>query len=199
MRGRHQRRLARQARHGRVRALARRAAGAVGHRHEARLQRLEPPDRRPQRLLHLLRLGREELEGDVDVAVADQPAAAFLGPCPSRSIRSSLRSLRRCAAASPAAGRPASHIDTVSLPPPSSPAGARSRRLAARSRPQSSSHCAHLRPGEARGARARTARAGTPARAARNRRSAAARPAPARAPPRARRAADRSGSAAPGA
>src|SRR5436190_18203682 len=60
-----------------MRALARRAAGAVGYRYEARPQRLEPPDRIPQRLLQLLRLGREELERDIDVAVADQSAAAL--------------------------------------------------------------------------------------------------------------------------
>ena len=45
-------------------ALARRAAGAVGHRHEARSERLQPLHRRPEPRLHLRRLGREELEGD---------------------------------------------------------------------------------------------------------------------------------------
>jgi hypothetical protein len=77
--GGHERRLAHQARHGGVRALARRPARTVGHRHEARFQRLEPPDRRPQRLLHLLGLRWEELEGDVDVAVAEEPAAPLFG------------------------------------------------------------------------------------------------------------------------
>ena len=74
----HQRRLAHEAGDRRVRALARRAAGAVGHRDElaaaaARAARIA----RPQRLLHLLRLRREELEGDVDLAGAEQPAVAF--------------------------------------------------------------------------------------------------------------------------
>ena len=52
----------------RVGALSGRSAGAVGDRDEARLQRLEGLDRLPQRLLHLLRLRREEFEADLDVA-----------------------------------------------------------------------------------------------------------------------------------
>ena len=129
VRGRHQRRLAGEPRHGRVRALARRAAGAIGHRHEPGLQRLEPPDRRPQRLLHLLRLGREELEGDVDVAVAEQAAAALLGAVHlKQSAPACARFYRFCAAAA-ACGRAATHTDTVSFAVPLSTPGARSRRL----------------------------------------------------------------------
>jgi hypothetical protein len=51
-----------------VGARARRAAGAVSDGHEAGGERLERLDRLPEHLLHLLRLGREELEADVDVA-----------------------------------------------------------------------------------------------------------------------------------
>jgi len=64
MRRRLERRLAANAGHGRMGALARRAAGAVGHRDEARRQPFEPLDRLPELLLHLIRLGRKELEGD---------------------------------------------------------------------------------------------------------------------------------------
>jgi hypothetical protein len=47
-----------------VRALARRAAGAVGHRDEGRIQRGQAGDGLPQALFHRRRLGREELERD---------------------------------------------------------------------------------------------------------------------------------------
>ena len=77
MRGGLQVGLAHDAGDGGVRALARRAAGAVGDGDELRAQRRQPLDRRPQRRLHLLRLGREELEGDVDLAGAEQPALAL--------------------------------------------------------------------------------------------------------------------------
>ena len=50
---------------GRVGALAGRAAGAVGHRDEIRLQRREPRDRFPERLLHLRGLRRKKFERDV--------------------------------------------------------------------------------------------------------------------------------------
>ncbi len=53
----------------RVRAVAGRAAGSVGHRHEPRLERRERLDRVPQGLRHLLRLRREEFEAEGDVAV----------------------------------------------------------------------------------------------------------------------------------
>ncbi len=48
MRSRTQRRFVDDARDGRVRALARRAAGPIGHRHELGRQRCEPLDGRPQ-------------------------------------------------------------------------------------------------------------------------------------------------------
>ena len=69
MRGRRQRGLGQDALDGRVGALARRAAGAVGHRDEIGLERRQPRDRLPQRLLHLLGLRREELERDADAAL----------------------------------------------------------------------------------------------------------------------------------
>ena len=86
MRGRFERGLLADAAHRRVGALARRAAGAVGHRDEARPQRFEPLDRGPQPLFHLLRLRREELERDArraGVEIADrvgakQPAGGIL-------------------------------------------------------------------------------------------------------------------------
>ena len=54
--------------HGGVRALARRATGTVGHRHETRRQRSEPFDGAPELCLHLFRLRREELERDTELA-----------------------------------------------------------------------------------------------------------------------------------
>src|SRR5215467_13922773 len=68
MRGGRERGLVEDTLDGRVRALAGRAAGAVSDRHEARGERRQPRDRFPQRLVHLLGLRREELEGDVDAA-----------------------------------------------------------------------------------------------------------------------------------
>src|SRR3546814_1348445 len=58
-RGRH-RALLRDARDGGVGALARRAAGAIGHRDEARGERLERAKGFPKLRFHLLGLGREE-------------------------------------------------------------------------------------------------------------------------------------------
>src|SRR6185369_6262059 len=55
-------------RHRRVGALAGRAARAIGHRDKAWGQRFERLDRFPQRLFHLLGLGRKEFEADLDVA-----------------------------------------------------------------------------------------------------------------------------------
>ena len=48
------------------RALARRAAGAVGHRDEARMQWRQLVDRLPEPLLHDVSLGRKELERDLE-------------------------------------------------------------------------------------------------------------------------------------
>ena len=64
MRGRQQGGLLQDAGDGGMGALPRRSAGAVGHRDEARRQRRQPLDGLPQALLHLLGLGRKELEGD---------------------------------------------------------------------------------------------------------------------------------------
>ena len=61
------------------------AAGAIGHRHEFRIERLQPADRPPQLLLGLRRLRRAELEGDVEAARAaaagagDGPQSAWIG------------------------------------------------------------------------------------------------------------------------
>ena len=194
MRGGHQRGLAHELRHGGVRALARRAARAVGHRHEARPQRLEPADRRPQRLLHLLRLGREEFEGDVDVAIADQPAAALLVLV---DHRDPLQLLRCPASAAPRSRRPRRQPQRHGELVAAIPAAPAPDRAASAPRPQSASHCSTCGAGEPQPLVRVTARAGTPAHAGRNRRSADGRRARARAPPRARRAAGRSGSAAP--
>ena len=77
MRGRRQRGLGEDTLHRRVGALARRAAGAVGDRHEVRPQRREPLDRLPQRALHLFGLRREELERHADAGRADMAAGTF--------------------------------------------------------------------------------------------------------------------------
>ena len=76
MRRRHQRGLVEHALHGRVRAFAGRTAGAIGHRHEMRMQRREPLDRVPERTLHLLGLGRKEFERHLQrlAASVHQPA-----------------------------------------------------------------------------------------------------------------------------
>src|SRR6478672_7878110 len=68
MRGGSQRRFLDDPFDGRMSTFPRRSAGAVGDRNEARAERLESLDRLPQRLLHLLRLRREEFEADLDVA-----------------------------------------------------------------------------------------------------------------------------------
>ena len=65
MRGRRQAGLFQDAGDGRMGALAGRSAGAIGHRDEIRRQRRQPVDGLPQAALHLLRLGRKELEGDL--------------------------------------------------------------------------------------------------------------------------------------
>src|SRR6478735_8913231 len=51
-----------------VRALAGRPAGAIGHRQEARTQGLQCFDRLPERVSHLLGLGWEEFEADLDIS-----------------------------------------------------------------------------------------------------------------------------------
>ncbi len=45
-----------------VRPFTRRAAGAIGHGDKGRIERRQTSDRRPQGLLHLLGLGREEFK-----------------------------------------------------------------------------------------------------------------------------------------
>ena len=62
--GRQQRGFPEDAGDGRMGALAGRAAGAVGHGDEFRVERGEPVDGLPEIALHLFRLGRKELEGD---------------------------------------------------------------------------------------------------------------------------------------
>src|SRR5579871_5622996 len=110
MRGGNERGLAEDALDGRVRALARRAAGAVGDGDEARRQRRQALDRIPQVLLHLLRLRREELEGDADrtgiaVVEASRAGGGFSHHATSRPT--SAISVR---------GSRASHSETAILP-----------------------------------------------------------------------------------
>ena len=134
------------ARDGGVGAFPRRAACAIGDRDEARIEGAEHFYRRPQRLVHLVGLGREEFEADADVTrqVCEHRAgggaacfgnlrngvghaAAFL------KVGSVLASLRR---------RP-SQILTVSSPPvsaslvsSSSPAEANQPRICASEKPR---------------------------------------------------------------
>src|SRR5262249_3861920 len=75
MRGRFERGFQPDPAHRRMRALARRSAGPISHRDEARPQWLEAFDFGPQALLHLLRLRREEFERDArraGVEIADR-------------------------------------------------------------------------------------------------------------------------------
>jgi hypothetical protein len=62
--GRHERGLADQPGHGRMRPLLRRAARTIGYGHEAGPQGLEPPDASPELLLERLGLRGKELEGE---------------------------------------------------------------------------------------------------------------------------------------
>src|SRR5262245_51111187 len=147
MRRRHEAGFVGKAGNGGVRAFAGRAAGAVGYRHEAGPQGLEPTNGRPERLFHFCRLGREELKRHVDVAVAHEFAAAFLDALHQLTcsrLRWPLSS--RLGVAVP--GRLASQIETVSWPPGAALAGARSWRCRSSS-PQSPSHwltCAWEKP-----------------------------------------------------
>src|SRR5436190_16616904 len=75
VRGRLERGLFKDALDRAVGPLARGAAGAVGHRHEGWIERLEPVDRGPQGLFHRLGLRGEELEREADAALA-----ALAGP-----------------------------------------------------------------------------------------------------------------------
>src|SRR5437762_3623035 len=79
MGSRHERGLVEDALDSGVGALAGGATGAVGHGDEIGAQWRQPRDRFPQRLLHLLGLGRKKLEGDADApfaAVVDEAALA---------------------------------------------------------------------------------------------------------------------------
>ena len=80
VRGGLQGRLLQHPQHGAVGAVAGRAAGAIGHRDEGRVQRLQPADRLPQALLGLRRLGRRELEGDARARGAPPTPARATGP-----------------------------------------------------------------------------------------------------------------------
>ena len=71
--GGRQGRLIEHAQHRAVRALARRSAGAIGHRHEGGRERFEPPDRLPEALLRFGRARGPEFEGDLQIAML--PAA----------------------------------------------------------------------------------------------------------------------------
>ena len=58
------------ARDDRMRALARGAAGAIGHGDEMRLQRRKTIDRLPELDFHFRRLRRKEFVGDVEIGRA---------------------------------------------------------------------------------------------------------------------------------
>src|SRR5438309_11500365 len=96
--------------HGRMRALARRTAGAIRHRHESWLQGREPSDRLPQARFHLLALRREEFEGDADVTA--RAAARESG----ETHQATSRCVRGTGSAWMRRSR-ASQSETVSLPP----------------------------------------------------------------------------------
>ena len=117
----------------RVGALARRAAGAVGHRDEIRLERREPCDRFPERLLHLRGFRREKFERDVQM----RRARAGVDEAARRAARSSRHLARLPAARSTMRGSRASQSDTAILP--SGPGGKVCCRST--SRPAASSHC----------------------------------------------------------
>ena len=171
MRGRRQRRLRENALDRRVRALARRAAGAVGDRDEIRRQRRQPLDRLPQDLFHLRRLRREEFERHLDAAAL---AAGETAGAARSSRHLPLRRLPPCSAR---ASR-ASHSDTAILPSDRAPA---TGSCAAPARARTPSSIASRSPAQSRAGDARTARAGIPARAARSPPPGAARPGAARA------------------
>ncbi len=156
MRRRRQRRLVQDALDGGMGALAGGAAGAIGHRDEIRAQRRKPRHRLPQRLLHLLRLGRKEFERDADAALAagvGDAAGARVCRRSSRHLarwrehdariarraRATRRSCRRSPA--PAAECDADHVEARRLPAIASPSrGAKpSRRCACSSRRNSRS------------------------------------------------------------
>src|SRR5450755_4814766 len=91
-------------------ALARGAAGAIGHRDEIGRQRLEPLDRLPQNYLHRLVFRREEFERHID--------AAFLAAGKAAGANGTVHhaTSRRAGAASSARTSRASHSDTAILP-----------------------------------------------------------------------------------
>ena len=175
MRGRHQLGLGENALHRRVRALARRAAGAIGDGDELRRQRLQPLDRFPQRLFHLLGGGRKEFERHRDAAVAGRHETAEARTC------SSYATSRRGGDIATRAGiarEPERHRDLA--------VAARLGRQtldASAVRARTPSSIASPSPAQSRAGDARAARAGIPCRAARSRPPAAARPDAARAPP----------------
>ena len=115
-----------------VRALARRAAGAIGDRDEVRLQRREPRDRLPQRLLHLRGLRRKEFERDARCGAAPRAKAAG-------ARRTVHQATSRVGAASAMRGSRASQSETAILP------SGRLRRQSLRARRhrgrRPSSHC----------------------------------------------------------
>ena len=163
-----QRRLAQDARHDVVGALARRAVRAVGDRDEARRERREPLDRRPQRLLHRRVVRRKELEGH-----RDGPPATAGSRTRRHASHSSRMSLRLCRIRCTQAAASSARI------PPSRPAGA-----ARRCRPAA---CASTAGHRARASRAAAPADCRPSRGPRARRS--PRPATRRPPGRSTRAA----------
>ena len=175
MRRRRERGLGQDALDGRVRALARRAAGAVGDRDEVGRERRQPRDRFPQRLLHLLGLRREELERDADAAsVAGVEAAGARRRRSSGDLQRGRLRQQQAADRARARARPRSCRRRRAPAPGFGAAPRRGRRPSSTASPSR----AQSRAGDGR-----ARRAGTRGRAARNRRPAAARPGAARARP----------------
>src|SRR5690606_7460288 len=82
--------------HGVVGALAGRAAGAIGDRDEARIERRQAQHAAPQAFLHLRRLGREELEGDLQRPGTPRGIGIAVGECHAASLSRDGRRATAC-------------------------------------------------------------------------------------------------------
>ena len=140
---RRDRRLAAHPRDDVAGALAGRAAGAVGDRHEARLERLELGDRAPERELHGIVVGREELEREGAAAARRSETRPWSPsyPAPRRrlaSVRSHGRTSRQDRSAAACVAGDAvqcrkwrSPVKTMAMPCSSAAAMTSSSRIAA--------------------------------------------------------------------
>ena len=165
MRGGLHRRFAHEPRDGRVRALAGRAAGAVGDRDEVRVERLEPLRRLPEVRLHLRRLRREELEGDANGRAGSAQRNGLGHQANSTSLFGKESEMIR--------GSSASQSATVSLP--DSPFAGGTRFGANADEPGLGEEAFDLRDRRSRAAGGRSRCAGIPGHGRRNRRPPAAR------------------------